>query len=415
MKTDPLLQTCTLGVGYGKKQILSHVDLCFFAGEFVCLLGPNGAGKTTLLRTLSGHLAPLEGKVILDGRDLSSLKSGQLARRMSVVLTVKTMPALFRVYDFVAMGRYPHTAWTGRLAEHDDAVVMEALALVGAEDLAFRDISRLSDGERQKVLIARALAQEPDIMLLDEPTMHLDLRHRMQIMGILQTLCREKGICVAASLHDVETAARVADRVALVKDGGIKAFGPPEQVMDKDAVSFLYDFTNAGFDPVLGSIEISMPPCTGIKVFVIGGMGSASVLFRLLVRKGFEVVAGVLLKNDIDCFVARSLGINCIVQDTVLGDGIEQACEMFDSCDFVIDAGFEFNDLTMHGMDLICRALESGKTLVCLGRDRKKIMEEIMQAGAGEIRGSDIVYCDDETCVAGILEEKVREDKTGTV
>ncbi len=403
MRTCPLLETCNLGVGYGKKQVLSHVDLNFFSGEFVCLLGPNGAGKTTLLRTLSGHLAPLEGKVILDGKDLESFTSGQLARRMSVVLTVKTMPALLCVYDFVAMGRYPHTAWTGRLSDHDDAVVMEALALVGADDLVFRDISCLSDGERQKVLIARALAQEPDIMLLDEPTMHLDLRHRMQVMSILQTLCREKGICVAASLHDVETAARLADRVALVKDNGIRAFGPPEQVMDADAVSCLYDFTSAGFDPVLGSIEIRMPAHTGRKVFVIGGMGSASVLFRLLVRKGFEVVTGVLMKNDVDCFVARSLGISCIVQDTIKDDQVEQASAILESCDFVIDSGFDLNDFTKPGMELISRTLELGKTLVCLGGNRRRIMEKLMQAG-----DNDIVYCENETSITGILEKKIK-------
>ena len=251
IKKNPLLSTKNLCVGYGKKQILKAINLDFFSGEFISLLGPNGAGKTTLLRTLSRHLNLLDGSIFLNGRDLRQISSEDLAKSMSVVLTERVVPPLFKVYDFVAMGRYPHTAWTGKLSPEDDCVVMEALTLVRAEDFLFRDLSTLSDGERQKVLIARALAQEPSVILLDEPTMHLDLKHRMEVMSILQGLCRKKGILVVASLHDVDVAARVSDKVALVKDGSITAFGPPEDVLRGDIVSELYDFSNICFNPIL--------------------------------------------------------------------------------------------------------------------------------------------------------------------
>ncbi|MCK5101040.1 MAG: ABC transporter ATP-binding protein [Desulfobacteraceae bacterium] len=368
MKKNPVLSTQNLYVGYGKKQVVKEINLEFFPGEFVSLLGPNGAGKTTLLRTLSRHLPPLEGSITLNGQNLSWIKSSDLAKIMSVVLTQKVAPPLLQVYDFVAMGRYPHTSWTGNLNKEDDIVVLQALNLVHAQDLMFRDISTLSDGERQKVLIARALAQEPNIILLDEPTMHLDLKHRMEVMSILHDLCREKGICVVASLHDIEVAAKVSDRVALIKDDAIIAFGTPEDILMDDTVSKLYDFSNASFNRLLGNIEIKTK-ADKAKVFVIGGMGSASVLYRLLSKKGYEVATGVLLKNDIDYFVAKALGIQCLVQDTldvISMESVEQASKIMEQCDFVIDAGFEAAGLNMANLELLAKAITLKKTVFCM-------------------------------------------------
>ncbi|MCK5313115.1 MAG: ABC transporter ATP-binding protein, partial [Desulfobacteraceae bacterium] len=257
---------------------------------------------------------------------------------------------------------------TGNLNKEDDIVVLAALNLVRAQDLMFRDISTLSDGERQKVLIARALAQEPDIILLDEPTMHLDLKHRMEVMSILHDLCREKGICVVASLHDIEVAAKVSDRVALIKDDAIIAFGTPEDILRDDTVAKLYDFSNASFNRLLGNIEIRTK-ADKAKVFVIGGMGSASVLYRLLTKKGYEVATGVLLKNDIDYFVAKALGIQCIVQDEldiISMESIGQAFKIMEQCDFVIDAGFEAVHLNMANLELLTSAITLEKKIFCM-------------------------------------------------
>ena len=284
MKNIPVMATRNLAVGYPKKEVLTSVNLDFHAGEFISLLGPNGVGKSTLLRTLSNLLPRLTGDIFVAGKALEAYTPDALAKTMSVVLTHKSVPPLCQVYDFVATGRYPHTTWTGRLSEKDDAVIQEAISLVHAQDLIMRDMMTLSDGERQKALIARALAQEPDIILLDEPTMHLDLKHRMEVMSILKDMCRAKGICVVASLHDIEVASRVSDRVVLIRKGAIRGFGPPEDVLEEGTVESLYDFSDARFSRLLGSIEFSNRT-EKERVFVVGGMGSASVLYRLLSKK----------------------------------------------------------------------------------------------------------------------------------
>ncbi len=374
MTKSPLLSTRNLSVGYEKKEVVKDINLDIFKGEFVSLLGPNGAGKTTLLRTLSRHLPGIKGKVVLKGENIKKIKAHNLAKIMSVVLTQRVVPPLFKVYEFVAMGRYPYTKWTGSLTREDDRVIIQCLGLVHAEDLMFRDISTLSDGERQKILIARALAQDPDIILLDEPTMHLDLKHRMEVMSILHGLCREKGISVIASLHDLEVAAKVSDRVVLIKNDRILAFGTPEDILQKDTVSDLYDFSNAIFNRRLGNIEIRTTPGRS-RVFVIGGMGSASVLFRLLCKKGYKIFTGILFKNDIDYFVAKALEIQCFARDITSKNNDEQftlACRAMEESDFIIDAGFKENDLNLANIEMLEKAVLLKKKVFSLGLDRKR-------------------------------------------
>ncbi|WP_459917310.1 ABC transporter ATP-binding protein [Desulfocicer niacini] len=363
MKSKSVLKTENLSVGYPGKTVLESVNLDFYSGEFVSLLGPNGVGKSTLLRTLSRLLSIRKGRVLVMGKSLDTIPAPELAKVMSVVLTHKAVPPLFQAYDFVAMGRYPHTRWTGRLDTEDDRVVMDALSMVRAQDLILRDMSTLSDGERQKILIARALAQEPEIILLDEPTMHLDLKHRMEIMSILKDMCRKKGICVVASLHDIEVASRVSDRVALIQNNTIARFGPPEDVLLEDTVSDLYDFGDAGFSRLLGNIEFRGSMEKG-AVFVIGGMGSASVLYRLLSKKGYRVKTGVLFKNDVDYHVAKSLNINPLIENTlqpVSDHSIKSALSALQECDAVVDAGFEAADLNRGNLTLIDSAKQLGK------------------------------------------------------
>jgi iron complex transport system ATP-binding protein len=357
-----------LCVGYGDKAILKHVHLTCQAGCFTSLLGPNGVGKTTLLRTLSRHLPPLSGSIEIMGRQQSSLRQGELARIMAVVLTDRVTPPLFSVFQFVALGRYPHTDFLGRLTTSDRQVVDAALAAVHARDLMEREFASLSDGERQKVLVARALAQEPQILLLDEPTAHLDLKHRVEVMTILRNLCRSRGIAVIASLHDVDIAAKVSDQVVLVKQGAISAWGSPEEVLDSAAVASLYDFDTACFDAHLGSIELRGDGQRG-RVFVVAGMGSGAPLYRLLSKRGFAISTGVLQSNDLDCYVARSLGAECAQQppDGALDqEQLDLAGQALNGCDWVIDAGFAPAGPYGRNLDLLRQAAEVGKPILTL-------------------------------------------------
>lgn len=254
MSGESILHSEGLSVGY-RAPVLREVNLDFGSGQFIALLGPNGAGKTTLLRTLSRHLKPLSGRIEVLGRDLDTLSALELARLVAVCLTDNAKPPLFSVDEFVALGRYPHTGMMGRLSVHDAEIVERSLAAVTASGLSGRLVEQLSDGERQKVVLARALAQEPKLMLLDEPTAHLDLKHRIEVMGILRSLCRSHGLTVLASLHDIDVAAKVSDRVLLVQNGGIRDYGLPETVLTSETVAELYGFGDADFNRHLGSIE----------------------------------------------------------------------------------------------------------------------------------------------------------------
>lgn len=336
-----VLSCQNLVVGYNDTPIITDINLDFEAGRFITLLGPNGTGKTTLLRTLSRHLKPMDGTIHIGGRPLQLLRQAELARIMAVVLTDRVTPPLFNVFQFVALGRYPHTNFLGRLTGRDRQVIAESLTAVHADKLSQRDFTSLSDGECQKVLVARALAQEPRILLLDEPTAHLDLKHRIEVMAILRDLCRSKGITVIASLHDVDIAAKVSDRVALIKDGAVIDWGYPEEVLSGEAVANLYDFDAACFSRHLGSIELRGDGRRG-RVFVIAGMGSGAAIYRLLAKEGYAVSTGVLQDNDLDCYVARSLGADCVSQPPAAAmneESMAAAWAEIKNCGLVIDAG----------------------------------------------------------------------------
>lgn len=362
--TQTAALTChNLVVGYAEKPVISNINISFETGQFITLLGPNGAGKTTLLRTLSRHQPPLAGSIRVGEQPLEQLRQADLAKIMAVVLTDKITPPLFTAFQFVALGRYPHTGFLGRLTDKDKDVVLTALAAVHADDLSHRDFADLSDGERQKVLVARALAQEPQILLLDEPTAHLDLKHRLEVMAILRNLCRDKGITVIASLHDVDIAAKVSDRVALVKDGAITSWGSPEQILTSETVAVLYDFRTACFSHHLGSIEIRGEQYRG-RVFVVAGMGKGASIYRMLAKRGYGISTGMLLSNDLDCYVASGLGAKCVSQSpgsTFTEETRTMALSEMEASDMVIEANHHTNGPYQENQDLIRRAVQMGK------------------------------------------------------
>ena len=344
MSGESILHSEGLSVGY-RAPVLREVNLDFGSGQFIALLGPNGAGKTTLLRTLSRHLKPLAGQIEVLGRDLDTLSALELARLVAVCLTDNAKPPLLSVDEFVALGRYPHTGMMGRLSVHDAEIVERSLAAVTASGLSGRLVEQLSDGERQKVVLARALAQEPKLMLLDEPTAHLDLKHRIEVMGILRSLCRSHGLTVLASLHDIDVAAKVSDRVLLVQNGGIRDYGLPETVLTSETVAELYGFGDADFNRHLGSIEFRGDGKAG-RVFVIAGRGRAAPVFRLLSKKGLAIETGLLRDGDLDAFVAAALGAKTYVRaepDELPADGngssLEEAAQALAACDFIVDSG----------------------------------------------------------------------------
>ncbi len=305
------LRTRDLSVGYGKKPLVEHVDLRVRRGEILTLIGPNGAGKTTVLRGIIRQLDALCGAVYLDGRAMADMTEGEIARRLSVLMTQRVRPELMTCADVAAAGRYPYTGRLGVLSQKDWDKVYEALELVHARDLAREDFTRLSDGQRQRVLLARALCQEPEVLVLDEPTSFLDIRHKLELLAILKDLARERRLAVVLSLHELDLAQKVSDLVACVHNGAIERFGPPEEIFTEEHIAQLYGAARGSYIPDFGCLELERPAGEP-QVFVIGGAGRGIPVYRRLQRRGVPFAAGVLQENDLDFPVASALGVEVV-------------------------------------------------------------------------------------------------------
>jgi iron complex transport system ATP-binding protein len=251
------LRACGISAGYGEREALRGVSLEVRAGRMLAVVGPNGAGKTTLLRVLGGSLSPSAGVVELMGRPAGAYDRRALARILAAVAQENRVAFRFSVTEIVLMGRAPHLGPFHLETPHDLAIAHAALERFGLLDLAHRLIDELSGGERKRVFLARALAQEPRIALLDEPAAFLDLRHVAGIFESLRELCAERGMAVVATLHDLNAAALYADNVLLLKDGAAVASGSPEEVLTADNLERVYETpVYVGRNPATGAIMV---------------------------------------------------------------------------------------------------------------------------------------------------------------
>lgn len=291
------LQGLTIGYSRPTKIVAQHLTLQLKAGEMVCLLGPNGAGKSTLLRTIAAMQAPLAGQVLLNGDNIHRLSPRERAQQLSIVLTQRIDGGLLTGYELVALGRHPYTDMTGRLSTHDKAVIEWAVEAVEATALAPRLISTLSDGERQKMMIARALAQEPAVMLLDEPTAFLDLPRRVELMRLLRHLAEHTGRVILISTHDLELALRSAHRLWLMDGNGIIRDGTPEDLILNGAFQATFDSSGVAFDPETGMFKLHQQTRGDVSVH---GEGLAHFWTRhALEREGFRVVSDAALQIEV--------------------------------------------------------------------------------------------------------------------
>lgn len=259
MRSDaqPLLRCQSVSFAYGAIEALSAVSLEVTPGEIFGLLGPNGSGKSTLLRLMSGVTKPRTGQVWLTGRDLQTYDREALARQIAVVPQESRIELPFSVLEVVLMGRSPYLKRFGFEQAHDIAVAQHAMEQTGVSALGTREIHELSGGERQRVVLARALAQEPQLLLLDEPTAFLDIKHQVEVYDLLKRLSRERGLTVVAILHDLNLAALYCDRVALLKSGKVFAQGTPEQVLTYVNIKAVYDTeVYIGLNDITGKVHI---------------------------------------------------------------------------------------------------------------------------------------------------------------
>lgn len=276
-----------LTIGYPRRTVARDLALTLEPGELVCLLGPNGAGKSTLMRTLAGMHPPLAGKVLLQGENVARLPARELAKRLSVVLTEHVDVGAISGRELVELGRYPYTDWMSRQTDRDRRAVRWALEAVDGLALAERSLHELSDGERQKMYIARALAQEPAVMMLDEPTAFLDLPRRVEIMHLLRTLARETRRAILLSTHDLDLALRNADRVWLLSKSGELHVGAPEDLVLNGAFEKAFAGAGAAFDVQSGAFVTQIERRGAVSL--VGEGVAALWTARALEREGYAI------------------------------------------------------------------------------------------------------------------------------
>lgn len=234
--STPALETRNLRVNLGGRDVLDGVSVSFAVGRMHAVLGPNGCGKTTLIRALTGSLKPAGGDVFIEGRPVDRLSSSRIARRMAVVWQGGHVTGDLTVKRLISYGRYSHTSWWKQGIQSYDSAVERAMDLTGVADMANRRVASLSGGERQRVWIATALAQDPSILVLDEPTTYLDIAHQLDILELVRELNERSGITVVTVLHDLGHAARFCDRIVILGDGKVSADGPPSRALSESSI-----------------------------------------------------------------------------------------------------------------------------------------------------------------------------------
>ncbi|MBR2189737.1 MAG: ABC transporter ATP-binding protein [Eubacterium sp.] len=374
-----------LTVGYHGQPLIRDINIGIEQGEIVTLIGPNGAGKSTILKSITRQLAMIDGRVQFADKELRAYSYKDLSSRMAVVLTERTRPELMTCHDVVATGRYPYTGRLGILSPEDERIVDESMRAVHAEDIGSRDFNAISDGQRQRVLLARAICQEPEIIILDEPTSFLDVRHKLELLAILRNMAKEKGITVIMSLHEIDLAMKISDKIVCVKGDHIFRYGIPEDIFEEQMIRDLYDIDNGFFDPMFGSIELpapgrkplrkkrsdtdgdqkqtlqgsgqpeetSQPDGTAsadktdekqpeAKTLVLSACGTGIPVFRRLQRRNEPFISAILYKNDVDYQLARLLAAEVITEEPfhpISNEAFNRAMEAVQNCDKVIDAG----------------------------------------------------------------------------
>jgi iron complex transport system ATP-binding protein len=357
------ISTDKMAVGYHGKALIRDICIGIEKGEIVTLIGPNGAGKSTILKSITRQLKMIHGTACIDSQNLNKLSYKDLSRKMAVVLTERLKLELMTCRDVVATGRYPYTGKLGILTPEDEEIVDRAMEAVHAGELADRDFNAISDGQRQRILLARAICQEPEVIVLDEPTSFLDIRHKLELLSILQKMAKEQQITVVMSLHEIDLAEKISDKIICVKGDRIFRFGLPEEIFKEEIIRDLYEIDNGFFDPCLGSLELARTKGTP-KVFVLSSCGMGIPVYRKLQKEGIPFAAGILYTNDIDYQLARLLAGEVVTEqpfEMISDRAYGQACEIIRSCERVINAGVTIGSCNKRLEDLVRYAEESGK------------------------------------------------------
>lgn len=366
MEKQYYFETKHMTVGYGGVPLIRNVEIALEQGEILTLIGPNGAGKSTILKSIAGQLIPIEGEAYLAGGSLQKMDGYTRSQKMAVVFTDRLKTELMTCKDVVAAGRYPYTGRLGILSREDWKIVEESMELVRVSSLAEQDFNRISDGQRQRILLARAICQEPQILLLDEPTSYLDVKYKLDFLTTLQELTRSRKLTVIMSLHELDLAQRISDKVMCIKGDCVQRYGTPDDVFTDGYISELFDIEKGSYEENSGMIELE--PATGEpQIFVIGGGGNTRNLYHALQRQGIPFVTGILYDNDLDYPTAKALAAEVFTTaafETVAEEILTQAKAAIDRCQRVISTRTQFGAYDSANEQLYEYAMRNGKLLL---------------------------------------------------
>lgn len=403
-QTGPvILQINGVTCGYQADPVLQDVSLKVDRGSFLGLIGPNGAGKSTLLRVLAATLRPWRGTIYLGREDLAGLPRRQIARRLAVVPQETQVSFHFTVWDVVLMGRSPYVGRFAAEGPADVEVARRAMEATHTWHLAERDITELSGGERQRVILARALTQNPEILLLDEPTAHLDISHQVEVLQVVRSLILDRHLTVVAAMHDLNLAGQFSDTVILLDGGRIKALGTPSEVITAARIEEVYHTPVAVYPhPLLQVPQVTLLPrprqprrAGRAAIHVIAGGGVNNGLLERLVEAGYRVSVGVLNQGDSDWQVARALGLDVAAEapfSPIGSAAMARNRELMASAGFVLLLDIPYGWGNLRNLEVLGEALEQGKKVVAVqgsdleGRDYTdgkalRLLEELKAKG----------------------------------
>ena len=359
------IRTEHMDVGYDGVPLIRDIEIGVRRGEILTLIGPNGSGKSTILKSMIRQLKLLAGVVVLDGEAMAAMREGDIAKKMAIVMTERLRAELMTGEDVVATGRYPYTGRLGILTAADRQKVREAVALVHGEDFADRPFSQISDGQRQRLLLARAVCQEPEVIVLDEPTSFLDVKHKLELLEILKKLVRERNVAVLMSLHELDLAQKISDRVVCVANNAVDRCGTPEEIFTNEYIEALYGMEAGSYNALFGSLEMGRV-AGAPRAFVIGGAGRGIPVYRALQRRGVPFAAGILAENDVDYAVAKALAVETVAVPAFapMDEGaFDRAKAVMLGCEHVICCLDGFGELNQNNRQLRDEAAVRGKIL----------------------------------------------------
>ena len=352
-----------VSVGYNGKPLIRDIALDIRPGEILTLIGPNGSGKSTILKSITRQLKLIKGDVMFDGEHRGELSFKELSSRMAVMLTERLKPELMTCYDIVATGRYPYTGKLGFLTAEDERMVEEAMEAVNATEVGHCDFSAISDGQRQRVMLARAICQDPDVMILDEPTSFLDIKHKLDLLHILRRMTREKGITVVMSLHEIDLSQKISDKIVCVKGETIFRYGEPDEIFNEKTIQTLYDMDKGYFDTTFGSIELP-GPVGEPETLVLSSSGRGIAVYRQLQRICVPFTAAVVYTNDLDYELARIMAADVITEkpfEEISDDTFNRVKSAVENCSSIVIPGVDIGSCNSRMNEIIRLAEDSGK------------------------------------------------------